>query len=68
MSVAYPDHSDRLAVAHAVTGIDLEPLVASSQLDLADSALHAPAASFGGQEFYPDFVDKAAALLVRLVT
>ena len=35
-------------------------------LDLADSALHAPSAEFGGEEFYPDFVDKAAVLLVRL--
>ena len=33
---------------------------------LADSALHAPAAAFGGTEFYPDFVDKAAVLIVRL--
>ena len=35
-------------------------------LDLADSALHAPAAGFGETEFYPDFVDKAAVLIVRL--
>ena len=35
--------------------------------DLADSALHAPSASFGDEEFYPDFCDKAAVLLVRLV-
>lgn len=35
-------------------------------LDLADSALHAPAAGFGDTEFYPDFVDKAAVLIVRL--
>jgi hypothetical protein len=33
-------------------------------LDLADSALHAPAAGFGETEFYPDFVDKAAVLIV----
>ena len=41
-------------------------LVNVTNTDLADSALHAPSASFGGQEFYPDFVDKAAVLLVRL--
>ncbi len=35
-------------------------------LDLADSALHAPAAGFGDTDFYPHFVDKAAVLLVRL--
>ncbi len=28
--------------------------------------MHAPSAEFGGEEFYPDFVDKAAVLLVRL--
>jgi death-on-curing protein len=28
--------------------------------------LHAPSASFGDQEFYPNFCDKAAVLLVRL--
>jgi death-on-curing protein len=28
--------------------------------------LHAPSAGFGGQDLYPDFVDKAAVLLVRL--
>jgi death on curing protein len=33
---------------------------------LLTSALHAPAAEFGGTEFYPGFVDKAAVLIVRL--
>jgi prophage maintenance system killer protein len=40
--------------------------MSAAKLDLADSALHAPLASFGGEEFYPDFCDKAAVLLVRL--
>ncbi len=35
-------------------------------MELADSALHAPAASFGGEEFYPDLFDKAAVLTCRL--
>jgi death-on-curing protein len=34
--------------------------------DLADSALHAPAAGFEDQDFYPDIVDKAAVLTCRL--
>lgn len=38
-----------------------------ASVDLADSALHAPAAGFGDTDFYPDFVDKAAVLVVRLV-
>ncbi len=66
MSLKYPDLSDYLAVAAAVTGIDLEVLLQSTKLDLADSALHAPAGSWGDEEFYPDFVDKAAVLIVRL--
>jgi death-on-curing protein len=37
-----------------------------SRLELADSALHAPAAGFGDQEFYPDLFDKAAVLVHRL--
>ena len=35
-------------------------------IDLLDSALHAPQASFGGHEMYPDFPDKAAVLAVRI--
>jgi death on curing protein len=34
----------------------------ASRLDLADSALHAPAAGFEDEDFYPDIVDKAAVL------
>jgi death-on-curing protein len=41
-------------------------LVTSTKLNLADSALHAPSASFGDEEFYPDFCDRAGVLLVRL--
>ena len=36
-------------------------------LDLADSALHAPAAEFGGVEFYPDLARKTAVLASRLI-
>ena len=66
MSIQYPDLTDYLAAAAAVTRIDPKTLMAATKLDLADSALHAPSASFGGDEFYPDFIDKAAVLLVRL--
>lgn len=41
-------------------------LMKMSRLPLADSALHAPQAGFGDVDLYPDFVDKAAVLLVRL--
>jgi death-on-curing protein len=66
VSIEYPDLADFLAIAAAVTGVDLKTLADATKLDLADSALHAPSASFGGNEFYPDFCDKAAVLLVRL--
>lgn len=36
------------------------------RLPLAESALHAPFASFGGQEAYPDLVDQAAVLVTHL--
>lgn len=49
-----------------VTGIDADVLAKASRLDLADSALHAPRAGFGGDEFYPDIYDKAAVLVCRL--
>jgi prophage maintenance system killer protein len=38
----------------------------SFRANLADSALHAPAAGFGDQDLSPDFVDKGAVLVVRL--
>lgn len=41
-------------------------LAKASRLDLAESALHAPAAGFEDQDFYPDIVDKAAVLTCRL--
>lgn len=37
-----------------------------ADLNLADSALHAPAASYGGVEFYEDFSIKAAVLCSRI--
>lgn len=66
MSVEYPDLADYLAVASAVTGLDDQTLLTATKLDLADSALHAPSAGFGEQDLYPDFINKAAVLLVRL--
>ena len=66
MTVEYPDLADYIAVASAVTGTGPDVVFRSMNVDLADSALHAPAGSWSGDEFYPDFVDKAAVLLVRL--
>jgi death-on-curing protein len=62
----YLSLAEYLWLAEQVTGIDATTLAKSCRLDLADSALHAPEASFGGEEFYPNFVDKAAVLTCRL--
>jgi death-on-curing protein len=60
------DLTDFLLIAEAVTGVRAELLARTSRIDLAESALAAPQASFGGVEFYPDFVDQAAVLCAHL--
>lgn len=47
-------------------GIPAEQLLKLDRIGLADSALAAPQASFGGVEFYPDFEAKASVLCSRL--
>ena len=58
--------AEGLTIAEAVTGTPAAVLARASRLDLLDSALHAPQAGFGEVEFYPDFVDQAAVLTVRI--
>jgi death-on-curing protein len=65
--VEYLDLADYMAIAAAVTGLELDTIIKVTNVDLADSALHAPAAGFGDTDLYPGFVDKAAVLIVRLV-
>lgn len=67
MTVEYLDLADYVAIAAAVTGLEVATIMKVASLDLADSALHAPAAGFDETDFYPGFVDKAAVLVVRLV-
>lgn len=62
----YLDLAEYLWLAEQVTGVSAETLAKSSRLDLADSALHAPKASFGDEDFYPDLHSKAAVLCWRL--
>ena len=66
MSIEYLDLADDVGIASEVTGLDEGVIAKIANLDLADSAPPAPIAEFGGEEFYPDFVDKAAVLIVRL--
>ena len=53
-------------LAEQVTGLDASVITHASRMDLADSALHAPSAGFGDDDFYPDPYDKAAVLTCRL--
>ncbi len=60
--MSYPTLAEALMVAEAVTGLDLTTLSRSPRIDLLDSALHAPQASFSGQELHREFIDKTAVL------
>jgi death on curing protein len=62
----YLDLADYLLIAEAVLGVPAEEIARWPGIGLAESALHAPAAGFGGVELYPDVIDKAAVLCTRL--
>jgi death-on-curing protein len=64
--VEYLNLADFLLIAEVATGIPAEDLSHLPNLGLAESALAAPAASFGGVDFYPHLVDKAAVLCTRI--
>lgn len=53
-------------LAEQVTGIDAATLAQAGRTDLADSALRAGEAEFGGTGFYPGLAEKAAVLVCRL--
>src|SRR5215210_1838909 len=61
-----PELGDYLAVARVVLGLDYEQLGRLPGLQLAQSALAAPFAEFGGHEAHPGLERKAAVLLERL--
>ncbi len=50
-----------------MTDVDALTLARVPRLELLESALHAPQAGFGYEDFYPGLVDMAAVLAVRLV-
>ncbi len=62
----YLDLADYLLIAEAVLGMPAEEIAGWAGIGLADSALHAPSADFGGVELYPDVIDKASVLCARL--
>jgi hypothetical protein len=66
LDVRYLDLADYLYLAGAALDVAPEARFDVADLGLAESALHAPAATFAGVEFHPDLVTKAAALVTRL--
>jgi hypothetical protein len=64
--VRYLDLADYLYLAGAALDAAPQAVFDVADLGLAESALHAPAATFGGVEFYPDLVTKARVLVVHL--
>ena len=58
--------AEALTITEAVTGLHGVTLAKASRLELLDSALHAPQAGFGNEDFYPSIEQKAAVLTVRV--
>lgn len=61
------DIAEFLAVAEAVLGVDASRLRRVTKISLAESALAAPFATFGGHDFYEDPVEQAAVLASRIM-
>jgi death on curing protein len=61
-----PSIEDYIDIAAYLLGADRAAIVGLPRITLAESALHAPFASFGGVEAYPTLVEQAAVLLQHL--
>lgn len=64
--VRYLGLDDLLVIASRVLQIEAGMLAKMTNLVVADVAVNAPAASFAGVEFYPDFATKVGVLGYRL--
>ena len=62
-----PSLEDYIDIAAYLLDADHAAIAGLPRLALAESALHAPFASFGGAEAYPTLVEQAAVLLEHLV-
>jgi death-on-curing protein len=62
-----PSLEDYIDIARYLLDADRAAIAGLPRLALAESALHAPFASFGGVEAYPTLVEQAAVLLEHLV-
>jgi death-on-curing protein len=56
-----------LLAAESVLGIDADRLKSATKLGSAESALAAPFATYGGHDFYPHSIKRAAVLASRIV-
>lgn len=61
-----PSLEDYIDIAAFLLGADRAAIAKLPRLALAESALHAPFASFGGEETYPTLIEQAAVLLEYL--
>jgi death-on-curing protein len=64
---AYLELADYLLIAERVLGLPAEAIANFDRIGLAESAMAAPQAGFGGVEAYPDFETKVAVLCWHLV-
>jgi death on curing protein len=64
--VRYLSLAEARTIGEAVTGVDFVTLAKASRLELLDSALHAPQAGFGEEDFYPEIEATAAVFAVRI--
>jgi death on curing protein len=65
--IQYLELGDYLLIAESVLGVPAELIANFDRIGLAQSALAAPQAGFGGVEAYPGFETKAAVLCWHLV-
>jgi death-on-curing protein len=65
--VQYLELGDYLLIAERVLHVPARILAGLDRIDLADSAINAPAAGFAGTEAYPEFETKVAVLGWHLV-
>ena len=63
----YLELADYLLIAERVLGLPAEAIASFDRIGLADSALAAPQAGFGGVEAYAEFETQAAVLCWHLV-
>ena len=63
---AYLEPADYLLIAEPVLGLPAEVIANFDRIGLADPALAAPRAGFGGIEAYPDLETKVAVLCWHL--